>query len=935
MIDNYADAASLDIASFGKNLLAGKKPEITYYNGTERLTIDKWTDAEKLNDTDLSTGAAKEEIALGENGSYLEFVYTFAGLAKIQKLLVAHSDNVALRNAHYKVSVAPQYSALFSKETIVADYDNADADFAQVFSGGEGPEIQGRFFGIRIYVPAGNLADAANSVYLTELAVFGEESVLKRIDIGSYTDEGVAAIGNNLIANDNVGVYVKTKENATKQTWVSALSNYEYKKYADQQLSTKYSIGLGVSAPPSEVTTSFYLMYDLGAVYDISKVFVASATTIGMEIGKYEIYADTNANKIFTAGSRIFSYDNTVEGPNTTSPAQLFTLEEGAMRGRYVAIKFTYPVSDFERSIKRGAWACQVNLCELGFYGTPYTKPREQVNLIAHVPGELYRTDADGTRAKVDESEYGGADHKLIYDGKYDAAKKVALNGQTLDYVFNLSNNMRIYDIQLTALTSNFENVKFYGSLTEDGIWEEESLLHEYSGNAVKNIGKKYADSPTVMRFFRVSVSDTVSGYSDIAELEAIGWNDQEFEYINLLEERRELLSIVLEHKNGGYISVIKDEKIGKYRNDYPLKAAVDSDEHTVADIYLGKQFEETVSVVADLGALSAIDAIALQAGSSSEYWPDKLNFYIAENEDELYGEAAVPIKQFTQKAIDTDGLYSCEMVPKLARYIRFEYVESKHPQYYDKNIIQALIGNLSVNGLSVVGVINEYGAVASFTDEITGIRLDIMALDENDFFDTVKEVEFTKINPTDEQYQALKEQGMIFASNIYEIVLYDAKGNQVTDVGGREVRVSVPKALYAGTEDAYILLGSLDGSVNLYEFSLTDTHYVFTLENLEFIQLALGVFADFPDEVIDNQDDNGDSPEDTYGEEEQTDNEDGSKKRRKKIRVIKNIGTDYVMWIIIGAAVVVVITGALLWYFLYFRKKRKVKAAESTEIQE
>ena len=307
----------------------------------------------------------------------------------------------------------------------------------------------------------------------------------------------------------------------------------------------------------------------------------------------------------------------------------------------------------------------------------------------------------------------------------------------------------------------------------------------------------------------------------------------------------------------------------------------------------------------------------------------------------------------FDQKSDTQNGSYSYDFLPELAQYVRVEIVESTQEYYAKSNMILAIIAEMKVNGLEVVGYTAAEGAAASITDEETGIRVDVVALRDNDVYTTLQDIMVVKRGATAEEKKALAAQSAVFASDIYDIYLLDANDNIISDVEGRDIKVYLPRSLFKGSDDAYVLSNQY-GEYTMVEFVTEDDYYIVTVSEAFGMSFAFCEFAnvevetDTPidtdnevltdDETEDTESEETESEEDTEFEdegeesEEEDDEEETKKKKKKKIKVVRKPGSndfDY-LWIIIAAvAVVVVAAGVTLFIILAKKKKNKENAEE------
>ena len=632
------------------------------------------------------------------------------------------------------------------------------------------------------------------------------------------------------------------------------------------------------------------------------------------------------------------------DSENGTTDTQLFTMGGNGVIARYISFCIKCPVSDYEKALEQFSGMCYPRLYDLGVFGKRYYKPKAEINFLNHVPVEIYRTDDAGNKTTVKEDEYDGFDYKYAYDGAYDIATPIAQNGKNINFLFNLCANKTINSIKLSTLTNNIKGLKVYASDSIEGVWEDFSLVMDYDGEAVNEVFRTFGETPIEARYVRFCITDTADGTFDPTEFEVIGWNTQEFTYFNMAEGKVGTTSLWLEDKQN-YELYPTTQDAGRYRprwwsadSWFPLSAALDGDEATVADIYNGKNNETSVNILIDLGTLNAVDNIDFISGSSSEFWPTKMNFYFGDDELSLFGKDVKPNATFNGKTSAENGSYSYTFLPQIAQYVRVEVVECKNEFFTKGDKVATVIADIMVNGLEILASTASEGVAASITDEETGVRVDLVALRENDVYTTLQDILVKEREATAEELKSLADNGNVLASKVYDVFLLDVNGDIIDDVGGREIKIYLPKSLYKGenAEDAFVINNAW-GEFNMVEFTTEDDYFVTISTDPLTNTYAFCEFADasFEDEDEDSTDmDNtveGEEEDNSEVEEEDEDEDDDKAKRKKKIKVVrKNNGGDFdYTWIIVVAIVVVVVAAAGITLFLILKKKKAKDEAE------
>ncbi len=956
VFETYEDAES-ELTGLGENVLTTVTPQVNYYDGTDKTELSV-ADTAILTDGLFDAGVLLENADFSAEGSYVEFIYSFDGAAEINDFVVGFINDAELSKVNYRIYASKKMETLFTDSSIVASHDNTTVGYRiQKFNYSGKPSVSGTHLAFRFY---GN----ANGLNVSELAAYGKVSTYN-VTAGFFTDADMTALGDNLLDNQGVVTYIKERT-STKVKWHLAGTDYDLNNLIDSSNDTAVGFGkltnMSIFGEGEEI--SLHIIFDLKENYYIEKLLINHWHEKYLQTGKYEIYASTEMSTLNRSNNKIIEYNNMADSENGTTEAQIFTAMGDGKIARFVDFHITVPVNDYKDSIAKYGHLCYPRLCDLGVYGSRYYKPYAEINFLPHVPVELYRSDAGGNKTTIGQDEYGYDEYQYAYDGNYDVATPIAQNGKNINFIFNLCANKMINSIKLSALTENIKGLKVYASDTLDNIWSEDTKVMDYSGDAVKEVSRTFAEAPVAARYIRFCITDTASGVFDPTEFEVIGGNTQEFLYMNLMEEKSDSVSLWLEDKKDYYLTSTY-ENANEYNSAwnaesiYGMSRAFDGDEGSVADFYGGTKnsvtdkTKVTYSFLMDLGNLMAIDSIDFIAGSSKDYWPSELKFYFGEDDISLFGKDAKPAKVFNSKSDEENGSYSYEFLPEIAQYVRVEVVEASHEYYDVTDFLTVVVAELQVNGLEIIGFSASEGVAATATDEETGIRVDVVALRDNDVYTALHDILVIKREATAEEKKALAAQGAIFGSDIYDIFLLDVNENIISDLEGRELKIYLPSSLFKGSGDPYVL-ASINGEYTMVDFITEDDYFVVASAEAYGLSYAFSEFANIEEETEDNdtptdtdnivdsndadedlpedEDDFGDedeSADDSDDDEDETDDEDDEdetkKKKKKKIKVVRkgDDGFDY-LWIIIAAAAVVVIAAGITLFIILKKKKNK-----------
>ncbi|MBQ8203700.1 MAG: hypothetical protein IJZ75_05410 [Clostridia bacterium] len=939
--ESFADAAELDFTAFN-NILTDFDVAVYNFDGTEKKEVKE---TYLLAATDKKVDYNAEIVGLNYNSDrvFTDIIYTSKGKAKIDKIMVSNALEQSLRNYKYSIYISDTPEALFDSDSLIANFTNENSDQLQVFDFTENSTVEGTYLALRVYAPQKDMSGFDGVIRFTELCVTGSVEIYE-VEKGTFDNAKLDYFGANLLNSKTP--YFKFAV-GTKWSFKELFRSGGYKTtdFADNSMDTRigcYNANCMVYSADDEIT--FFIYYDLGATYSIKTIAFNSVPNLYLQTGKYDIYTSTDINTLFLERSKIISYNNMADSENGSSVSQAFHMLGEGHVARYVAFCIKYPVCNYAGAADKYGIDQGVRIADLGVYGEEYEKPLKEVNLLSHVPTSVYRGD---NNEPVPESEYNGTNHKLLYDGYYDDEACVDTKGEKVSFLFNLCGDMKLNSIKLSTLTENIKHMKIYASDSEETIWNENTLVYAYkSGSELSNrVTKSFDDEPLATRYLRIEILEADGDIFKPTEIEALGWNTQEFNYMNLIEEKYESYTIYLQDKETSDVKISFSDAnryIPYEQTDskcYSINKALDNDYATVGDLFGGKDNEESLNIMFDLGTLNSVDSFTFRAGSSADYWPEKLNFYFGTDDIELFSKDAKPAKAWVSKTDDENGLYTYDFVPQVAQYVRIEILECSH-EYYQRfggGKMLIVISELAVNGLELIGT-SDVGVAARLIDDTTGVRVDILGLRDNDVFTAVSDILVTKRPANQEETEGIAQQNINMLSDVYDIYLLDAEGNIVSNLGGRELRIYIPKNLIAKQDEVFVLAEEF-GMLGLVEFTTQDDYYTYLSDGASGLTFALGGFAEFVEADAEIGDDTPTDTDNTVTDEDETETEDEepeeedeetSKKKRKVKVVRKGNGTDIFdyLWIII-VVVAVVIVAAGITLFLILAKKKKQQQEE------
>ena len=573
------------------------------------------------------------------------------------------------------------------------------------------------------------------------------------------------------------------------------------------------------------------------------------------------------------------------------------------------------------------------------------------VNLTEHVPVEVYETDASGKRTKLGEDKFGYDEQAKLYDGDTENNPvELDVKNKKLDIIFNLNDKMKLYDIRAYLAENNVKDMKIYTAPVREAIWDESGLVYQYDGtdSSTLNIGRSFS-TPIENQYVRFSFNEVDGDTLKLTEIKCMGKGIQQLAYTNIIEGKTDVMSyanVDYDTKKSQFIR-FDSNKFGDSLFQFKdANVAHDGYLDTIVDFCGGSRSEnKTYNIVFDLNGLSAVDNIKYYAGSNPEYFPRKMKFYVGNDQMNILDNSnkrTVCVAEFNGATTDENRLYQAKFLAQNAAYVRIELIEdgvvSDDGRYGDS--LLAVARDFQINCLSLNA--SKGDAVKSFTDAETGIIVDILKFNEGDIYEPVQGMKLTKRKPTAAEIQQAGDFGFVFKDWFYTVTLLNYRGDPVTDVEGREIRVSVPLGEDEDMDTAFMAT-ILGDEVVLMEHELrdiNDKYYitVFFDDPVGLVFARGNIDEDFVPEESEEEfeDDYEDEDEDYYDEEDYDDDYDDEEeeeeeeeeeddtsnpKRKKYYKVIKKGGglsTGAIVGIVAGS-VVAVSGGSLL---IIFRKK-------------
>ncbi len=566
------------------------------------------------------------------------------------------------------------------------------------------------------------------------------------------------------------------------------------------------------------------------------------------------------------------------------------------------------------------------------------------VNLTEHSPIEVYETDSTGKRKKLGEDKFGYNDQVKLYDGNtLDNPVELDAKNKQIDIIYNLNDKMKIYDLRVFLQENNIKNMKIYATPVREIIWDEDGFVYEYDGSdpSVLDIGRAFSE-PIENQYVRFSFNEIEGATLKLTEIKCMGKGIQQLAHTNVVLNKQDAVSVSeVDYKlEKSKILSPTHNKFGDSIYQFlDYNVINDGDLKTPYDLVGGSRFEAdklTYNIVLDLNGLSAVDEIAFYSGSNEEYFPQKMKFYLGTDIFDIVDpkkDDAQLVAEFNEPA--EDGMYKANFLARNAQFVRIEILKGgtivDTGDYGDK--ILSVVSDIQVKGLSLNA--SKSDTVRSFTDAESGIIVDILKNSDGDIYEGVQGMKIEKRKPTDAEVEQATGFSFTFNDYFYTITLLNYRGEPVTDIEGREIRVSIPYGEDPDFENTFV--SSVDGGdVVLLEHSVTEMNDQFymtimfddpTKLNVAVGRMELAEVEDetYEEDYFEDYFEEEEQPfEEEEAEEEDDDEDDDSTTKRKKkyYKVVRKGSSGLDLWIIIViiAGSVILLAGIIL--LIIFRKK-------------
>lgn len=353
-----------------------------------------------INSTTDDSGTTKYNWCLDGSLRFQYIVYDLGEAYDISTIAFVSSNNTAARITGAYELYASNTSGDFSDMVKLAEYRNVNNALTQVFSLNEGKECRYRYVALRILNPYGlSNSDETMASYsglqarISEFQVYGTsvpESEKPKFQIEEYATEtlpqGLTAIANPA-TNENLSVgYYKYFRDSEAAKWnksnfsvmgTAAALNDELVNNSDEfRTGATACTDYLLSKETVDGVTKYnwcldgslrfqYILYDLGALYDIDAIALVSCGSSVRVTGAYEIYGSATSGE-FEDMEKIGEHSNT--GNNAT---QIFkTIEGRPCQYRYIALRILNPYSLTNSAETMASYTgLQARIAEFQVYG--------------------------------------------------------------------------------------------------------------------------------------------------------------------------------------------------------------------------------------------------------------------------------------------------------------------------------------------------------------------------------------------------------------------------------------------------------------------------------------------------------------------------------------------------------------------------------------
>lgn len=755
-------------------------------------------------------------------------------------VFLAHDKADYLMSGHYAVFVSGSASDLYNEENKLFEVTDATKRLGdQVDLTKLNKAVSDiSFVGIRFYQRGYTNNVGCSMQHISLIGLYGGDFKENTVEVrhyftsGQYSEnqlkEDIKNIGSDLIAGKQPTVKVNNS---------SPIVNISLGKVTDM----KFDSHVDYSAYTGQKDGTCDFIYKLDNDPDVIKLIKKfifrgqskdSSYADQYITGKYEVYAAVNYTELFDAENMVYSYDYEQDGVSRIQTAAF----KNNIYARYVAVRIINPVTTCIDSSN-----CYPRITEIAFLGENAVVSDEVKKVSDNMPIDIYLTDKRNNKNLISDSVTLDM-YDALTDGDTATGVEFKTDGGQLDIVVNLLKDYRV--TKIAASIAENGNYKAYAAQKLSDVWNE--------GFEVTKDGAGNLNTEATARYIRISVRS--SG-------DKLTVNDISIEgYANPLIKSYEHLGYVL--GNDSVTTFVKainstdNSSIEYLTNNFSNTFDGDESIEDTALIEGGVSGQSTLNILVKLSGLQSLNELSVCfTPHLIRYQPTKVNVYIGETYDEAMDFTASPT--FTYNGLPELGKYYSRFKPMLARYVRIEIVNNNYglgttniigeadEDYFNQNKIAVALSEIDIMGTSVLGMASDDGKLLSF--EESGVKWDIMALDENDVPSNIYSSKLVVVKATDAQKKSLYNDPYykVADDKCYAIEFYDIFGKKLESIGERTVSVTFPVNTAVQTMAGNATSAS---AITMYDASAADGSITVTEKYTDGLKFALLLLTDSED---------------------------------------------------------------------------------------
>ncbi len=649
------------------NLIKEKKPTVyavKTFDGTDKeyTSIESWSNDNKISkitDGDILSNAYLSDAANGNNNVIESYVvFDLKSLCTINKFLIVAQNYLDTSDCYlgsYDVylSATSDYSSPddYNDDDIVFRF-NAEKDGASFGQYVNLKGKKGRY--LSIHITKASATDTYKNLFarIGEISAYGDdgmnykaEYIAENVDDWThpeklYNNEQFASLGNNLLLNAEPILMLNGSTNSTLDWYNSGKLND-----GDVTVSTAFQNWRAPASGEPYMDIIYYLGEDpisidkmayIGFMYPWKHYYT----------GKYYAYVAEDFDDLFLTENVVYEYEYNSQ---QVSRGQIVTFKNNP-EGCYFAIRIVQPnITEFDTNTD-GYWECP-KISEIGLYGEKATVIEEPMNHAENKPVNVYLTESKNNKKDISDKVINAASVALLTDSDRSVDLQIDINGNQLEIVYNLCNDMLIDKVLLSS-ADGIDKYSVYASVDYGALWNESSKLFDYNGDPTIT---SFSQS-IKMRYVRILIPAENKKTIGISEIEIIGLNRQQLKNKNIARSLTvnsvELFTQNFTTGNNAYLQVTAEMASKMFDGDANSPIAIEG----------GDPQKNSINIKLYLGDLKIINSLNLCFYKKlCEYQPGAVKVYVGETEKDILSSDAVPVGEWDYS---TDG-YMISFAPR------------------------------------------------------------------------------------------------------------------------------------------------------------------------------------------------------------------------------------------------------------------------------